>query len=229
MTKSFVPPWPPSTTGTADLGKVVVGRPSLAMTVLPAVPQPERFSSPGYHSRRNVTTSTSRNPGCAGSSGSTGVTPCMTRASSTSAASQRFGQGEARPAVCPSGRGPRSRRSAMLRRFDQQHQHVVHAVAVHALGRRAAGLAAARLDAELVHLDMPGLRAGSAGRTVPRQKCSTVRHGRAGADRRQDRLEPPLDPAIQRVVVAALVMRLVRLASDRRPPRAPNTARRRFR
>jgi hypothetical protein len=30
-------------------------------------------------SLRNVTTSTSRKPGCTGSMGSTGVTPCMTR------------------------------------------------------------------------------------------------------------------------------------------------------
>ena len=44
------------------------------------------------------------------------------------------------------------------------------------------------------------------------------RHRRTVADLRQDRREPALDAAVQRVVVAALVMRLVRLA--RRSPRA---------
>ncbi len=37
------------------------------------------------------------------------------------------------------------------------------------------------------------------------------------ADRVGDRLEPAFDPAIQRVVVAALVMRLMRFARDRLP------------
>ena len=37
---------------------------------------------------------------------------------------------------------------------------------------------------------------------------------RSGGDLRQNRLEPTLDPAIQRVVVAALIMRLVHFANN---------------
>ena len=39
--------------------------------------------------------------------------------------------------------------------IDQQHEHVVHAVAMDAFGRRLASLALARLDSKLVHLDVP--------------------------------------------------------------------------
>ena len=103
---------------------------------------------------------------------------------------------------------------------DQQHQHPVDAVAVHALRGRPAVLARARLDAELVDLDMPGggpqRRRGQPVEQA-RGRCARIARS-AGwpADRVGHRLEPALDAAVQRVVVAALVMRLVRLAHDPR-------------
>ena len=174
-----------------------------------------------FYSRRNVTTSTSRGP-ADGSSGSTGVTPCITLASSTRAASNG----------CVSVKCPAAPRQivqgdplAMLRRH-QQHQHIIHTIAVHPLGRRPPRLAAARLDAELVQLDMPGF-AGVSRANRSRQ----MQHSRQHRTRRRylrHRIEPARDAAVQRVVVPALVMRLVRPADDPAGP-TENTACRRFR
>src|SRR5215472_8301321 len=100
---------------------------------------------------------------------------------------------------------------------DHQHQHPVDPVPVHALRGRAAFLALARLDAKLVDFDMPRL-----GTQLCRRH--PVEQGMARAQNRGERrvsrygighrLEPALDAAVERVVIAALIMRLARLADD---------------
>ena len=119
--------------------------------------------------------------GGAGSSGSIGVTPCTTRASSTSAASNGSVSVKA-PSSSPLETMDGRRAAGDVLPTDQQHQHVVDAVAVDALRRRPAGVAAARLDPELVHLDVPVLRSREPleQRAAARQDR---RHRRAGADR----------------------------------------------
>ena len=74
-----------------------------------------------------------------------------------------------------------------------------------------------RLDAELVQLDMPGRgrsAGGVSGVKIPSQ-VARIAHSTGwlpiGVG---DGCEPALDPAIEQVVVAALVVRLVRLARD---------------
>ena len=126
-----------------------------------------------------------------------------TRASSTSAASSGSVS-----VKLPSVRSSRScdRRGAAVdvAAVDQQHQHVVDAVAMHALGRRLALLAAARLDAELVDLDVPARRrrapGGRTARGSSRGWCACVAPSPISS---VDRLEPALDAAVQRVVVEA--------------------------
>src|SRR6185437_11725374 len=80
---------------------------------------------------------------------------------------------------------------------------------------RLAVLIALRLDAELVDLDVPAL---GLGREPAEQGAAVFEDGAhrgAVADPGLDRLEPALDAAVQRVVVQALVVRLVRAALDR--------------
>jgi aromatic ring-opening dioxygenase catalytic subunit (LigB family) len=100
---------------------------------------------------------------------------------------------------------------------DQQHQHIVDAVAMHALRRGLALLAEAGLDAELVRLDMPMRHVG---REAAEQRAAIFEDGaeaRALGDLGLDRLEPALDAAVQHVVVEALIVRLMRPAHDRTP------------
>src|SRR5438477_488910 len=100
---------------------------------------------------------------------------------------------------------------------DEQHQHPIDAVAVHALRGRASLLTGARLDAELVNLDVPGIGTHRC-RGQPIEQIFAGRedrlHRRMRTDRVGDRFEPAFEAAVQRVVVAALVMRLMRLADD---------------
>ena len=102
---------------------------------------------------------------------------------------------------------------------DQQHQHPIDAVAVHALRGWASLLTGARHDAELVDLDVPGMGTHRC-RGQPIEQIFAGRedrlHRRMRTDRVGDRLEPAFEAAVQRVVVAALVMRLMRLADDLR-------------
>ncbi len=95
---------------------------------------------------------------------------------------------------------------------DHQHQHPVHPVLVHALRRRLPSRAGPRLDAELVHLDVPG----GHRRQPVEQVVAEADDGRNAAPRLSSSIgvEPARDAAVQRVVVAALVVRLVRLALD---------------
>src|SRR5258707_11055380 len=75
-------------------------------------------------------------------------------------------------------------------------------------------VARTRLDAELMDLDVPGLGADRRrGQTVEERVAGYKDRAQRGmrAARLRDRVEPALDPAIDRVVVAALVVRLVRL------------------
>ena len=124
---------------------------------------------------------------------------------------ERFGQSEAAEiaAVRAADRGDAALDVAAA---DQKDQHVVDAIAMHALGRGLAALAAAGLDAELVHLDVPGADGGQA----LEQHAAGVEdrcHRRAGGDRGQHGIEPAGDAAVQRVVVAALIVRLLGLDS----------------
>ena len=88
---------------------------------------------------------------------------------------------------------------------------------MHAFRSRPSFLSGPRLDAELVDLDMPGFRP-HLRRGQPVEQALAGRqdrpHRRMRPDRLGDRLEPALDAAMQRVVIAALVMRLVRLARN---------------
>ena len=74
---------------------------------------------------------------------------------------------------------------------DQQHQHVVHAIAMHAFGGRLAGLAGAGLDAELVRLHMPlpgrrrqGTETVAAERQDPAHAGAVGDAGRIGRNQR---------------------------------------------
>src|SRR4029077_16150799 len=88
---------------------------------------------------------------------------------------------------------------------------------MHPFRGRPAFVARARLDAELMDFDMPE-------RGAHRRRGQPVEQGVAGVEDRAQRgmradplgyrFEPALESAIDRVVVAALVMRLVRLPRD---------------
>ena len=135
------------------------------------------------------------------------MTPCLTRASSTSAASSG-----ALNVKLPrlSGKIVRGRRAAGdVGAIDQQHEHVVDAVAMHAFRGGLTRRIAARLDAELVGFDVPiGLRFECAEELAAERKDAL--HARAFDHVALDRLEPALDAAGQRVVVEALIVRLMR-------------------
>ena len=122
-----------------------------------------------------------------------------------------IGQGEfaQRPAV---GRADASDAFAHIAAFDQHHQHPVDAVAVHALGRRASLFVGAGLDPELVQFDMPGAGAGR-GEMVGAEGEDRLHH-RIGDGGGVDGIEPALHVAVERIIVAALPVGLVRLARE---------------
>src|SRR5579859_3373646 len=100
---------------------------------------------------------------------------------------------------------------------DQQHQHPVDAVPVQALGRRPPFLARSGLDAELMDLDMPGGGPSLARRQAVEQCEAAIQdrpHGGVSGDILADRLEPAREATIERVVIAALVVRLMGLARN---------------
>ena len=109
----------------------------------------------------------------------------------------RLGQREA--AEVPPIRAVDRRDAALdVAAADQQHQHVVHAVAVHALRRRLPCHAAARLDAELVHLDVPVPRRRQAleqrtARAPGSPSCSRRRRSPAAPDRTSARCRRSAD------------------------------------
>ena len=88
---------------------------------------------------------------------------------------------------------------------------------MHAFRGRPPLLAGPRLDAELVDFHVPSLGA-QLGRSEPVEQgmaCAQDRgQGRVARNRVGDRFEPALDAAIERVVVAALIVRLTRLPGD---------------
>src|SRR5262249_25578707 len=89
---------------------------------------------------------------------------------------------------------------------------------MHPLRGWPAFLPGARLDAKLVDFDMPEIR-------PQLRRGQTVEQGVAGGEARWGRgmcadglghgVKPAVDPAIDRVVIAALVMGLVRLSDNR--------------
>ena len=96
----------------------------------------------------------------------------------------------------------------------EQYQDVVDAVPVHAFRRRATFFAHPRRDPELMHLDVPVSRPGEALERGARARQNR-RHRPARSDRVVNGCEPACDSPVQRVVVAALVMRLVRSTDNR--------------
>lgn len=97
--------------------------------------------------------------------------------------------------------------------IDQQHQRIVDAVTMHALGCRPAGSVGARLDAKLMALDLPVcVRSQRTEQAAAERKYAV--HRRARDDLGMHRLEPALDATDQRVVVDALIVRLMRLERD---------------
>ncbi len=102
-----------------------------------------------------------------------------------------------------------------VRAVDEQHEHEVDAVAMQAFGRRQSFVARQRFDAELVDFDLP-LR--NVRRQPAKQRASELEdraERMSAADLGRDRREPARDAAVQRVVVEALIVRLVRLPIDR--------------
>jgi hypothetical protein len=100
---------------------------------------------------------------------------------------------------------------------DQHDKHPIDAVAMQPLGRRLADLAGAGFYPELVQLHV-----SSFGPVRPRRQCvkylpsdiEKTQGDRMDCDRLAHRPESTLDSAIERVVVPALIVRLVRLADD---------------
>src|SRR5579862_720517 len=88
---------------------------------------------------------------------------------------------------------------------------------MHPFRGRPACVARARLDPELMDFDMPK-KGAHRWRGQPVEQRVAGRKDRTQGGMRADplgyRLEPALEPAIDRVVVAALVMRLMRLSGD---------------
>src|SRR5262245_24379553 len=99
----------------------------------------------------------------------------------------------------------------------EHHEHPVDAVAMQALRSRPALFANARLDSELMTLHVPRRRPELRRReAVEHRKAQLENRMQRGIFRSgvENRLEPAFDAAIQRVVVTALVVRLMRLAHD---------------
>ena len=78
-----------------------------------------------------------------------------------------------------------------------------------------AGQLDTRFDSELMHFDVPAPHGRGAIAEHANREAQDRAQRLAGADRIRDRLEPPLDPAEQPVVVVVLKMRLMGLARDR--------------
>ncbi len=75
-------------------------------------------------------------------------------------------------------------------------------------------LARTRFDTELMHFDVPR---DDVGRERTEQIMAIAQHGRQASSAiplRSDRLEMPLDAAVQRVVCQGLVVRPVRFTPD---------------
>src|SRR5262245_65587514 len=85
-----------------------------------------------------------------------------------------------------------------------------------AFGRRAACLAAARFDAKLMGLEPPRPRTTSQGLEELAAEHQHRLERRTACDLWRDRLEPPGDAAVDRVVFERLIVRLVGLPLDGR-------------
>ena len=98
---------------------------------------------------------------------------------------------------------------------NQHDKHPIDAIAMQPLGRRLAGLFGVSFNPELVQLHVPSL-------WPDRRRRQCIKHlppyiektqsDRMDCDSLAHRSEPTLDSAIERIVVLALVVRLVRLA-----------------
>src|ERR1700693_3710894 len=85
---------------------------------------------------------------------------------------------------------------------------------MYAFRRRLTGLIESGFDAELLRLDPPGMHVCF---QCAEQHCAKVENATqtgASTDVRRNRFAPTLDAAMQAVVVAALVVRLMPLALD---------------
>ncbi len=96
----------------------------------------------------------------------------------------------------------------------EQDEHVINAIAMHAFWCWQALHVGECFDAELVRLHMP---ARNFWRERAKNFTAETQNGieaAAGADARLHGFKPALDAAIERVVVAALIVRLMRLTFD---------------
>src|SRR5215470_11963372 len=92
---------------------------------------------------------------------------------------------------------------------DHQHQYPVDPVPVHALRGWVALLPRAGFDAELVDFDVPGLGTQFGRRDAVEQSVARAQdRGQRRVSRYgiSHRLEPALDAAVERIVVAALIV-----------------------
>ena len=163
-------------------------------------------------------------PARAGSNGATGVTPCADPIIVDERGVARVRQRERCRAACRPSVEDGGRAAHDVLAADQQHQHEIDAVAMHAFRRRMARRLGARLDAELMHLDVPprspdrGPADSGTSRLEMREEAIAPaqdrRHRLARGDVLRDRLEPSLDTAEQLVVFLTLIVRLMRLARD---------------
>src|SRR5205814_8024370 len=99
--------------------------------------------------------------------------------------------------------------------LDEQHQHIVDTVAVQTLGSGTSLHTRPRLDPELVNLDLPR---GRFRCKIAEQRPAALEnrpHRRAPAGLGRDWREPASDAAVQRVVLEALIVWLMRLADNR--------------
>ena len=122
---------------------------------------------------------------------------------------ERLGQREAAERIAGAIDGRRPADDVVA--VDKQDEDEVDPVPVHPFRCRLTRRARPCFDAELMNLDVP-----RSSRCHPRAKQAIAeaqdrRHARSRADVLGNRREPALDPAEERVVVAMLVMRLMRL------------------
>ena len=104
--------------------------------------------------------------------------------------------------------------------IDQQNADPIDAITVSTFGCGHARSVFVCLDPELMHFHVPRHRVFSARRNCIEDSCAGAQNTpRKPIGRRsvRNRREPTLDPAVERVVIAALVMWLGGLARDGAP------------
>lgn len=99
----------------------------------------------------------------------------------------------------------------------EEDEHPIHPVPMQPFRCRPPFRLWPRFDAKLVHLHMPAIRPQGYGGKAGKQMVAELQHGGGRGvrgDRLADRLEPAGDAAIERIIIPALVMRLVGFPLD---------------